>query len=153
MGEETLDVVLSLGSNLGNKEQNLKSAINHLNVRVGKVSKVSDFFKSRPWGFSSKNDFINCCCLVSTKLSIIDFISITQEIEYEMGRKRKEKTGYTDRIIDIDIVFFGSQIIKSEFLTIPHQNFRKRDFVLLPLNQLSNHIDPETFISTNQFTQ
>jgi 2-amino-4-hydroxy-6-hydroxymethyldihydropteridine diphosphokinase len=70
-----------------------------------------------------------------------------------MGRMEKDGKDYEDRIIDIDIIFFDDQIIHNENLTIPHKNFRKRDFVLQPLNQLSNQLDPSTFITVGQFTK
>ncbi len=152
MEEDSKIVALSLGSNLGDKVENLKSAINQLEVSVGEVLNVSENFHSRPLGFQSENEFVNCCCIIKTKLSIYEFISETQKIELDLGRLKKKMKEYEDRIIDIDVIFFGDQIIKSENLTIPHENFRKRDFVLLPLNQILNQIDPETFISVNQFT-
>jgi 2-amino-4-hydroxy-6-hydroxymethyldihydropteridine diphosphokinase len=153
MEENSLVVSLSLGSNLGNKEENLQKAINQIRKRIGDVYAISNFFVSEPWGFSSKNEFINCCCLVKTQLSVFDFISETQQIEREMGRMEKDGKDYEDRIIDIDIIFFDDQIIHNENLTIPHKNFRKRDFVLQPLNQLSNQLDPSTFITVGQFTK
>lgn len=152
MEEDSKIVALSLGSNLGDKEGNLKSAINLLEVSVGEVLNVSENFHSSPLGFQSENEFVNCCCIIKTKLPISEFISETQKIELDLGRLKKKTKEYEDRIIDIDVIFFGDQIIKSENLTIPHENFRKRDFVLLPLNQILNQIDPETFITVKQFT-
>lgn len=153
MEESEVVVTLSLGSNLVNKDENLKNALNLIVKHVGRLLCLSDFYHSKPWGFSSQNDFVNCCCLVSTKHSINDLIATTQAIEREMGRKEKDKKEYSDRIIDIDVIFYGERIIKSDEITVPHRNFKKRDFVLTPLLQLTNCIDPETFITIKQFTE
>ena len=153
MEEEINIVSLSLGSNLGDKERNLQNAIQQINKLIGEVFAVSSYVESKPWGFVSQNDFLNACCLVKTKMSVDDLISETQQIEREMGRKVRDRNDYQDRIIDIDVIFFGEKIIYNNKLTIPHKNFRKRDFVLNPLSQISNQIDPETFLSIYQFRE
>jgi 2-amino-4-hydroxy-6-hydroxymethyldihydropteridine diphosphokinase len=146
-------VSLSLGSNLGEKETNIKIAIQQLKIQVGKVLKLSSFFQTEPWGFSSQNEFVNCCCLVETNLSAHELIATTQRIETELGRRKLSEYSYEDRVIDIDVIFFENEIINEKSIRIPHQNFRKREFVLNPLLELSNQIDPETFITLNQFTR
>ncbi len=153
MEDQTKLVSFSLGSNLGNKKQNLKDALIKLDSKVGKVVEISDFFKSEPFGFVSKNGFLNCCCIIRTNLGIQELISSTQSIETEMGRRKIKINEYEDRIIDIDIIFFANEIVNDPKIKIPHKHFRKRDFVLFPLRQISNHIDPETFISIDQFTK
>ena len=153
MEDQTKLVSVSLGSNLGDKKQNLTVAINKLDSKVGTVIEISDFFESKPIGFTSENNFINCCCSINTTLTIQEFILTTQEIEIEMGRRKLKINKYEDRIIDIDIIFYENEIVKEPNVKIPHTSFRKRDFVLFPLNQISNHIDPETFISISQFTK
>lgn len=153
MEESSVTVSLSLGSNLGDKVQNLNLALIQIENSLGQLISVSDFYISEPWGFSSENIFLNCCCLLQSNLTVFDFISTVKEIERDLGRDYKFKIGYEDRIIDIDVIFFGDLILSSENVTIPHKNFRKRDFVLLPLSQLTNIIDPETFISVRQFTK
>jgi 2-amino-4-hydroxy-6-hydroxymethyldihydropteridine diphosphokinase len=153
MEENSVEVILSLGSNLGDKEQNITKAIALIKDLIGEIACVSDFYFSEPWGYSSLNSFVNCCCLIKSDLKVDDILVHTQAIELTIGRKEKNKNGYEDRLIDIDIIFYGDQLVKSEKLSIPHKNFRKREFVLLPMNQLSNKIDPETFITINQFTK
>jgi 2-amino-4-hydroxy-6-hydroxymethyldihydropteridine diphosphokinase len=91
--------------------------------------------------------------MIRTFLSAEEFLSITQKIESELGRQKVNKNEYEDRVIDIDIIFYGDQIIKSDSLKIPHRKYKKRDFVLTPLAQLSNQIDPETFLSIYQFLE
>lgn len=152
MEEHSKIVSLSIGTNLGNKAENLNLAIKQLELQVGQVLKISDFYHSEPWGFSSQNNFINCCCLVRTNLKAEELLLITQKIESELGRLKLKKNEYEDRIVDIDIIFYDNQLIQKENIRIPHQNFKKRDFVLIPLQQISNEIDPETFISVRQFT-
>jgi 2-amino-4-hydroxy-6-hydroxymethyldihydropteridine diphosphokinase len=107
MEEEINIVSLSLGSNLGDKVTNLKNAINQISKQIGEVFAVSSYVESKPWGFESENDFLNACCLVKTKMSVDDFISVTQQIEREMGRKVRERNDYQDRIIDIDVIFLA----------------------------------------------
>jgi 2-amino-4-hydroxy-6-hydroxymethyldihydropteridine diphosphokinase len=153
MEGKTKLVAISIGSNLGDKIQNLSVAINKLDSKVGKVFEISDFFSSKPIGFTSENNFVNCCCTITTTLTIQELILTTQEIEIEMGRRKLKIDEYEDRIIDIDIIFYGNEIVKEPNIKIPHTSFRKRDFVLVPLNQISNPIDPETFISISQFTK
>lgn len=150
---QTKLVSISLGSNLGDKKKNITDAINRLDAQVGKIIEISDFFISEPLGFFSENNFVNCCCSLRTNLGIQELILITQGIENEMGRRKLKINEYEDRIIDIDIIFFENEVINELEVRIPHRNFRKRDFVLFPLSQLANHIDPETFISIDQFTK
>jgi 2-amino-4-hydroxy-6-hydroxymethyldihydropteridine diphosphokinase len=120
---------------------------------VGEVLKVSRFFKSKPWGFSSQNEFVNCCCMVRSSLSVDELMIAIQNIESRLGRQRIENDRYEDRVIDIDVIFFDNCIINKPNIRIPHKDFRKRDFVLLPLLNLANEIDPETFITISQFTK
>lgn len=147
-------VSFSLGSNLGNKEQNITTALDKISENIGEIISVSDYWNTEPIGFFSQNNFINCCCLVSTFLSIEDLLRHTQKIEMEIGRRKLKVSGeYEDRIIDIDIIFYEDEIINTHKVTIPHKKFRKRDFVIIPLMQLSNQVDPETFISVNQYNK
>lgn len=147
-------VSFSLGSNLGNKEQNITSALEKISENIGEIISVSDYWNTEPIGFFSQNNFINCCCLVSTFLSIENLLRHTQKIEMEIGRRKLKVSGeYEDRIIDIDIIFYEDEIINTHKVTIPHKKFRKRDFVIIPLMQISNQVDPETFISVNQYNK
>jgi 2-amino-4-hydroxy-6-hydroxymethyldihydropteridine diphosphokinase len=146
-------VVLSLGTNLGDKEENLKLAIEKINQNVGSILKVSNYLVTEPWGFESNNHFLNCCCMMKTEFKPTDLIERLKEIEFDMGRSNPKLDEYQDRIIDLDIIFYGNQLYRQENLVIPHKNFRKRDFVLKPLLELSNLIDPETFICIDQFTK
>lgn len=140
---------LAFGSNLGEREENIKRAYINIEKQVGRISSQSAFFYSSPKGFKSKNNFVNTVCEVCTELDIYEVFSATQSIEYQMGRTSKSgKHGYSDRIIDIDLLLVGKLIIKSDNLKIPHPRFHERDFVLTPLNEIAPNIIHPLFDKT-----
>lgn len=130
-------VFLGLGTNLGDLDQNLKSAIYEIEKRVGIVISQSAFYKTAPWGFESKNIFLNAAVCIETTLNPFEVLSATQDIERNLGRMTKSNGTYSDRIIDIDILFFNREIINTETLTIPHPLICQRDFVLIPLKEIA----------------
>ena len=114
-------VYLGLGTNLGDKEANLKTAFEEIRKRVGEVTSQSAFYASEPWGFESDNSFLNAVCCVHTDLSPMEILTKTQEIERELGRTKKSVGGiYSDRMIDIDILLYDDLRIHTPELTIPH---------------------------------
>ncbi len=128
---------LSLGSNLGDREKNLRTAIDMLGERVGKVLRVSLFMETKPWGFVSDNIFYNACVKVDTDLTPQELLAATQEIEKALGRTRKSEGGkYCDRTIDIDILLYGDITVDDENLKIPHPHMYERDFVMIPLKEI-----------------
>lgn len=128
---------LSLGSNLGDKEANLRKAINLINEKAGKVTKTSSFINTEPWGFSSDNLFVNACVEIDTTLTPQELLAATKQIETVMGRKQKSINGtYNDRIIDIDILLYGDITVDEENLKIPHPHMYERDFVMIPLKEI-----------------
>ncbi|MBQ3925431.1 MAG: 2-amino-4-hydroxy-6-hydroxymethyldihydropteridine diphosphokinase [Bacteroidaceae bacterium] len=141
-------VYLSLGTNLGDKEQNLLSAITTIGRRIGPIRAQSAFLATEPWGFESDNTFLNCAVCVETTLSPIALLDETQQIERDMGRTQKSTSQlstvncqlstvtYHDRIIDIDILLYDDLHITTPRLTIPHPLMYKRDFVLIPLREI-----------------
>lgn len=129
---------LSLGSNLGDKRDNLLRAIEKLSSALGTPAAVSSIIETEPWGFTSANSFLNCVAAFDTALSPTEILYITQETEREMGRTAKSVNGeYKDRIIDIDILLYGDETINTENLTIPHPMMHKRRFVLEPLIEIA----------------
>ena len=134
---------LSLGSNLGNREQTLHEAVRRIGQQIGTVTRCSSFFYSEPWGFESTHPFCNLCCAVETAMQPMEVLAATQQIERELGRDHKSVNGqYTDRTIDIDIVraFDDAQkeiVSSSSLLTIPHPLYQQRDFVVIPLREIS----------------
>jgi len=127
--------LLSLGSNLGNKIEHLENAIKAIKVSIGEVEYISSFHHSEPWGYQSENEFVNLCLTCFTKLTPQELLEKIKEIEATMGRN-KSKSGYEDRCIDIDIIFFNQDEFESEQLTIPHPQFKNRAFVMIPLQEI-----------------
>ena len=127
-------VHLGLGTNIGEKKENLTRAIEALSLALGNYTALSAFMKTEPWGFDSNNTFLNCVVAFDTTIPPTRLLDITEKIERELGRTTKSTGGtYHDRIIDIDILFYGNEIIESPRLTIPHPLMHLRDFVLEPL--------------------
>ena len=128
---------LSLGTNLGDKEQNLLSAISEIERRIGPVRAQSAFLATEPWGFDSQNTFLNAAIRIETMFSPLELLDETQQIERDLGRKHKSVNGqYHDRIIDIDILLYDDLHISTPRLTIPHPHMHERDFVLIPLKEI-----------------
>lgn len=133
-GEE---LYLSLGSNLGDREQMLHRAIALISERIGTVQRVSSFIETEPWGFQSEHPFLNAACMVLTTLSPERCLKETQKIERELGRTKKSKNGvYHDRPIDIDLLLYGNLKLSTPKLTLPHPHMYERDFVMKPLREI-----------------
>lgn len=141
--------ILALGSNLGNKEENLNKCISLIGEKIGRVTSISDYYKNDPVDFESNNQFINMCIEVSTKLAPLELLNAIKSIEVDMGRV-KTKSSYEDRIIDIDIVLYNELVLVKKDLIIPHTKYKKRHFVLSPMNQIGEYLDPQVFLSCGQ---
>lgn len=136
--ENLHDVYLALGTNLGNKEENIFQALKLINERVGMVIIHSALYNTEPVGFSSDNNFINAACLVMTSMEPLELLKATQEIERELGRDSKSiDRQYADRIIDIDILLYDRLIFDDKELQLPHPRLHERDFVLVPLAEIA----------------
>ena len=129
-------IYLSLGSNLGQREQQLERALELIQNRIGTLERVSRIYESEPWGYSSDQLFYNCCASLRTGLGALDLMGHLLGIEQEMGRQREGK-GYHDRIIDIDLLLYGDSRINHPDLTVPHPSMADRRFVLLPLSEIA----------------
>lgn len=150
-------VYLSLGSNQGNRLENLQSAKDLIQSSVGNVLAVSGIYETPPVGFTAETDFYNLCLSVSTSLSLFNLLEEIQTIERRLGRLEKSVSDekgeklYSSRNIDIDIIFYGNTVLESDNLTVPHAQFRFRKFVLVPLNDIAGEIDdPVTKLSVNE---
>ena len=128
--------ILSIGTNIGDRQANIANAITALG-QIGKVVTVSPIYTSEPWGFESENGFYNIALILETSLSPLDLLYATQQIERDLGRTAKTTTTYTDRIIDIDIIDYNNQTIDTQTLTLPHKLMHKRNFVLYPLADIA----------------
>jgi len=125
-----------LGGNLGDKQKVFSDARASLLEQVGKITALSAIYETEPWGFESADYFWNQVLEISTALSPAEVLHQTQQIELQLGRIRKA-TQYDSRIIDIDILFFGDQIIESDNLSVPHPRIQERKFVLVPLCEIA----------------
>ena len=131
-------IYLGLGTNLGDRQENLTRAIEALSLALGTCKAQSAFLETEPWGFESENGFLNCVVAFDTELTPTELLDTTERIERELGRTVKSTCGnYHDRLIDIDILLYGNTVIESERLTIPHPLMHLRDFVLAPLAEIA----------------
>ncbi|WP_233185589.1 2-amino-4-hydroxy-6-hydroxymethyldihydropteridine diphosphokinase [Thermotoga sp. SG1] len=128
-------MVIALGSNLGDRELNLKTALVKMKERGMSIEKLSSFVETEPYGYTDQPKFLNAVCLVETDLSPRALLNTLLEIEREMGRVRTIKWG--PRVIDLDIVFYEDLVVNEEGLTIPHPDAHNRLFVLEPLSEIA----------------
>lgn len=136
-----MKIYLALGSNLGDKSENMREALRLLACHVGKVTRVSSFWETEPWGFSSENTFLNAVAELNTELSPRALLLKTQEVERAIGRRSKSSGGqYADRLIDIDILLYGNMIINESDLKIPHPLLLQRRFVMDPLVEIAPEV-------------
>jgi deoxyguanosine kinase len=131
-------VVLSIGSNQGNRLENIEKCIGLIHREVGTVAKVSRLYETPSWGFES-DAFYNCALLLHTHFSAQKVLNLVLKLEKQLGRIRTDEQGYQSRIIDVDIIAFDDEIISSEKLQIPHPLMQNRNFVLLPMQDLESN--------------
>ena len=130
-------VYLSLGTNLGNRKRNIREVIEKIGEQIGVVERQSALYETKPWGYSSPNDYINACVLVLTTIAPRQVLEATQRIEREMGRTMKSVDGeYQDRIIDIDILMIDDLVIDEPDFKVPHPLMEEREFVMKPLEEI-----------------
>ncbi|MCU0407474.1 MAG: 2-amino-4-hydroxy-6-hydroxymethyldihydropteridine diphosphokinase [Bacteroidales bacterium] len=129
------EVVLGLGTNVGRREDNLARAIDAIRSRVGNILRVSSVYETEPWGFETDSSFLNMALVAETALGAGTLISNVLGIESSMGRQRSG-SAYESRVIDIDILFFGDEVIGRKGLDVPHPRLHLRKFVLVPLNEI-----------------
>ncbi|WP_345948199.1 2-amino-4-hydroxy-6-hydroxymethyldihydropteridine diphosphokinase [Mucilaginibacter sp. PAMB04274] len=128
-------VYLLLGSNLGNRENYLKQAEGCIETEAGAVLQCSDIYETQSWGKTDAPDYLNQVLLIKTTLPPQELLARLLSIELILGRKREEKWGA--RTIDIDILFYGDEIIEEPNLVIPHPEMHNRRFTLEPLAQIA----------------
>ena len=139
-------VYLGLGSNLGNRQQNIEDAVRLVQERVGQVVRQSSLMESEPWGFESCHNFLNAVILCQTTKTPHEVLTLTQQIERDLGREKKSNRQsvsqnssarqYADRPIDIDILLYDDLMVDEPDLKIPHPLMHKRDFVMKPLREI-----------------
>ena len=152
---EKVDLYLSLGSNQGDRRQNIETALSLLNIELGTPFKaVSSFIETEPWGFESDEKFVNAAVYYELEFKEgynpeaegLMILEICKSIERRLGRTgnpqydEKGERVYSDRPIDIDILLFGDNKIDCEELTVPHKLMYERDFVMIPLKEINNKL-------------
>ncbi|MEW6001403.1 MAG: 2-amino-4-hydroxy-6-hydroxymethyldihydropteridine diphosphokinase [Nitrospirota bacterium] len=128
-------VYISIGSNLGNREENCLKALELLKRRGIIIKKQSSFYETEPWGIKDQGRFINMAIEIETVLKPRELLRTLKDIEKEVGRKKSSKWG--PRIIDLDILLFDNIIFTEEDLKIPHPLMHRREFVLKPLCEIA----------------
>lgn len=132
-----VEIYLSLGSNIKPKELYLNKAIIELESIIN-IKKVSSLYSSTPIGYKTKNNFLNLAIKAEANIKPRLLLKFIKDIESQLGRVRSEI--YTDRTIDIDIIFFGAEIVDSKDLTIPHPSAHQRRFVLEPIMEIDKDL-------------
>ncbi len=133
-----IKVIIAIGSNLANPVEQAKAAIQALrHLPDSRVTHVSSLYSSSPMGPRDQPDYINAVVEIETSLEPLSLLDLTQKIELEHGRVRKDER-WGPRTLDLDIILFGDQIINNERLTVPHYGMKMREFVLYPLAEIYN---------------
>jgi len=136
VGDNSVTAYIGLGSNIGEREKNLNTAIDMLNETPGiEVLQVSSYINTAPVGYTQQPDFLNAVAEIKTKLQPDELLKICMDIESKLKRKRIIRWG--PRTIDLDILLYGEQIINDENLVIPHPRMHEREFVLRPLAEIA----------------
>ena len=144
-----IKLYILLGGNLGDKQQVFSDARARLSQQVGTITSQSAVYETEPWGFESDDIFWNQAIEISTKLFPEEVLKQTQQIESELGRIRKTSQ-YDSRIIDIDILFYGDQVIELENLIVPHPRIQERKFALVPLCEIAPELIHPVFQKSMQ---
>ncbi|MFH0760657.1 MAG: 2-amino-4-hydroxy-6-hydroxymethyldihydropteridine diphosphokinase [Bacteroidota bacterium] len=144
------ELIIGLGSNLGDRRANLEEAIRRMSERFGAPLRISSFIETEPWGYQSGNRYLNGAAIFMVEevgakrrsrstgieeVGMVEMLKWLKGIEKDMGRIRTGD-GYSDRPIDLDILFFGDRVISTPELTIPHPHLHEREFVLRPLMEI-----------------
>lgn len=127
--------IIAFGSNIGNRRENIKNALDKMKNNGLNILKVSTTIETAPYGYKEQDSFLNGACIVETDLSPKELLYKLLSIEQEMGRKRKIHWG--PRNIDLDIIFYDDQIINEEDLIIPHPDAHNRSFVMGPVSEIA----------------
>lgn len=130
-------VYLCLGSNSGDRLKLIEQAVSLMNLAENmKIIRTSALYETEPWGVKNQNWFLNMAVELKTNIPPQDLLVKLQNIEKTLGRNRDKEIRWGERPIDIDIIFYGEEILDTDFLTIPHKLMHKRAFVLIPLLEL-----------------
>ena len=130
--------ILLLGGNMGRRRRMLSSARNQIELQAGRMLQQSSLYETEPWGFEAGQNFLNQVLVVETERSPRDLLEVLLGIEKDLGREAaRPGSGYSSRVIDIDILFYDGQIIDTPSLQVPHPQLHKRRFTLIPLREVA----------------
>lgn len=137
-----INCYLSLGSNIENRRDNLRAAMQLIHKNIGKITRESKVYETQPWGKTKQDQFLNMVIMVNTTLQPREILEEIAKIEKELGRTRTEKWG--PRTVDVDILFYGKRVIRDKGLEIPHPEIENRAFVLVPLIEIAPELEHPT---------
>ena len=140
-------VYLGLGSNIGNREENLQTAQRFITEKFGTIISSSSIYETTAWGLTEQNAFLNQVICIETKFLPIVVLRIVLDTEKVMGRIREQKWGA--RVIDIDVLYHANEVITTENLIIPHPLIQERKFVLVPLCEIAGQFIHPKLQKTN----
>jgi len=129
---------LCLGGNIGNRAFTLKQAVEKINHEIGKIISQSSYYETEAWGVENQDNYLNQCICIETLLTSSQVLKKSLEIELSLGRLRNHKETFEPRTLDIDLLFYNSDIIEKKEITIPHPRLQLRKFVLIPLNEIAS---------------
>ena len=132
---------LGLGSNLGDREENLRKSLSLLGD-AGEITALSSIYETEPWGYADQPSFLNLVCGFRTSLSPPELLALAQEVERKLGRVRTIR--YGPRTMDVDILLYGDRIVDTSDLQIPHPRIPERAFVLAPFAEIAPDIEHPT---------
>ena len=139
------DVVIALGSNLGNSLGYLKRAVQEMSS-LGAIVKIAPLYRSSAYGYHDQPDFLNTVIILKTELEPLELLTVLKQIELDMGRTENIRWG--PREIDLDIILYNQRQMTTDELTVPHADFHNRIFVLLPLSDIA----PEMYSPVHKTT-
>lgn len=146
------NIYISLGTNIGDRASNLERALVNMRNKSISIKKLSSVYESEAWGHHDQPSFLNQVIEISTETPAPALLHQLKAIEKEEGRIKREK--WREREIDLDILYYGQEIIKTPHLQIPHRYVRERRFVLIPLNEIASEFtDPETGSTIGEITR
>ena len=131
---QVTDVFIGIGSNIWNKEENIRKAIGSIKEKC-KILRISSLYETEPIGYKKQNWFLNCAIEIETEFEPLELLNFLQSIEKKMGRVKTIKNG--PRIIDLDILFYDNKVINEKGLAVPHPRLHERLFVLEPLKEIA----------------
>ncbi|MAT39503.1 MAG: 2-amino-4-hydroxy-6-hydroxymethyldihydropteridine diphosphokinase [Ectothiorhodospiraceae bacterium] len=145
--DKQIDVFIGMGSNVGDRLNYLQQATELMSEQEGvELLKASSVYETEPWGEPDQDEYLNCVLKLQSSLEALELLHQLKSIEKQIGRKERKKWG--PREIDLDILFYGDEIISTDELTVPQENMRVRRFILVPLVEIAPDLKHPEFAQT-----